>query len=262
MALSSQPLKAEESSRSGARRRQKGGEEQHHEAAGMMRWLLTYADMITLLLALFIILFAISTISSVKFNRFAKEVNAGFNGREWVNQPPRAGQKSDAKGGTTPSQQQIEQQLTTFLKEKHLQSEVRLRVERRGLVVSLLTDKALYRSGSADIGPTVREILDEVAVYLRQSKNDISVEGNTDNVPIHTPAYPTNWELSTARATNVVRYLVERDRIDPTRISAAGYGEFRPLVANDSPEHQQINRRVDIVLLSDKATAQVRRLGE
>lgn len=262
MALVPKPLKADESSRSRGRRRAKGGEEQHHEAAGMMRWLLTYADMITLLLALFIILFAISTISSVKFNRFAKEVNAGFNGREWVNQPPRAGQKSDAKGGTTPSQQQIEQQLTTFLKEKHLQSEVRLRVERRGLVVSLLTDKALYRSGSADIGAKVREILDEVTVYLRKTKNDISVEGNTDDVPIHTAAYPTNWELSTARATNVVRYLVERDRIAPARISAAGYGEFRPLVTNDSPEHRQINRRVDIVLLSDKATAQERRLGE
>ncbi|TAM85661.1 chemotaxis protein MotB [bacterium] len=262
MALAPQPLKADESSRSRGRRRVRGGEEQHHEAAGMMRWLLTYADMITLLLALFIILFAISTISSVKFNRFAKEVNAGFNGREWVNQPPRAGQKSDAKGGTTPSQQQIEQQLATFLKEKHLQSEVRLRVERRGLVVSLLTDKALYRSGSADIGAKVREILDEVTVYLRKTKNDISVEGNTDDVPIHTAAYPTNWELSTARATNVVRYLVERDRIAATRISAAGYGEFRPLVVNDSPEHRQINRRVDIVLLSDKATAQERRLGE
>ncbi|TAM57854.1 chemotaxis protein MotB [bacterium] len=260
MALATQPLKNEESPRS--RRRAKGGGEQHHEAAGMMRWLLTYADMITLLLALFIILFAISTISSVKFNRFAKEVNAGFNGREWVNQPPRAGQKSDAKGGTTPSQQQIEQQLTTFLKEKHLQSEVRLRVERRGLVVSLLTDKALYRSGSADIDPKVREILDEVAVYLRETKNDISVEGNTDDVPIHTAVYPTNWELSTTRATNVLRYLVERDHIGPARISAAGYGEFRPLVANDSPEHRQINRRVDIVLLSDRATAQVKRLGE
>ncbi|TAM74127.1 chemotaxis protein MotB [bacterium] len=262
MALAPQPIKADESTRSRGRRRPRGGEEQHHEAAGMMRWLLTYADMITLLLALFIILFAMSTISSVKFSRFAKEVNAGFNGREWVNQPPRAGQKSDAKGGTTPSQQQIEQQLTTFLKEKHLQSEVRLRVERRGLVVSLLTDKALYRSGSADIGAKVREILDEVTVYLRKTENDISVEGNTDDVPINTPVYPTNWELSTARATNVVRYLVERDHIAPTRISAAGYGEFRPLVANDSPEHRQINRRVDIVLLSDKATAQARRLGE
>jgi len=228
----------------------------------MMRWLLTYADMITLLLALFIILFAISTISSVKFNRFAKEVNAGFTGREWVNHPPLAGQQSDLKGGSSPSLQQIERQLATFLKERHLESEVRLRVERRGLVVSLLTDKALYRSGSAEVLPRVREILNEVAVYLRETKNDISVEGNTDNVPIHTAAYPTNWELSTARATNVVRYLVEADHIDPTRISAAGYGRYRPLVPNDTPQHRQLNRRVDIVILSDKATQQERRLGE
>ncbi|MDE2573404.1 MAG: flagellar motor protein MotB, partial [bacterium] len=230
--------------------------------AGMMRWLLTYADMITLLLALFIILFAISTISSVKFHKFAKEINAGFNGRQYINQPPRAGHKSDVKGGTTPSLKEIHAELATFLRSKHLESQVRLRVERRGLVVSLLTDKALYRSGSAAIEPTVRSILDETAIYLRQTKNDISVEGNTDNVPIHTASYPTNWELSTARATNVVRYLVERDHIDPVRISAAGYGEFRPLVPNDSPEHRQTNRRVDIVILSDKATEQVRRLGE
>jgi|SRR5579872_1410753 len=262
MAAVSQKIEAPDAS--APRRRRKGSSDEggHHEAAGMMRWLLTYADMITLLLALFIILFAISTISSVRFNRFAKEINAGFSGREWVNHPPRAAEKSERKGGSTPSLQQIAQQLAAFLNERHLQSQVRLRVERRGLVVSLLTDKALYRSGSAEIEPKVREILDKVAIYLRETKNDISVEGNTDNVPIHTPFYPTNWELSTARATNVVRYLVERDRIAPVRISAAGYGEFRPLVPNDTPEHRQLNRRVDIVILSDKATEQVKRLGE
>lgn len=263
MALVPQPVKVDDSLHARKRRKEKSSAVQgHHEAAGMMRWLLTYADMITLLLALFIILFAISTISSVKFNRFAKEINAGFNGREYINQPPKAGQHSDLKGGNTPSLQQIQQQLASYLKLKHLETSVRLRVERRGLVVSLLTDKPLYRSGSAEIQPQVREILDEVAIYLRETKNDISVEGNTDNVPIHTAVYPTNWELSTARATNAVRYLVERDRIAPTRISASGYGEFRPLVPNDTPDHRQLNRRVDIVILSDKATEQERRLGE
>jgi chemotaxis protein MotB len=85
---------------------------------------------------------------------------------------------------------------------------------------------------------------------LKKTPNLIRVEGNTDNVPIHTAQYPTNWELSAARAIGVARYLVEHDGLDPYRVSAAGYGEFRPRVPNDTDDHRQQNRRVDIVLLN------------
>jgi chemotaxis protein MotB len=98
-------------------------------------------------------------------------------------------------------------------------------------------------------------ILDEIATFLRKNENLIRVEGNTDDVPIATASFPTNWELSTARAVNVVRYLHEHDKISPTRLSAAGYGEFHPRTANTTTESRQQNRRVDVVLLNASISA-------
>lgn len=218
----------------------------------MMRWLLTYADMITLLLALFIILFSISTISRVKYQALARDISGGFKGEYAINNPPNGGTTSDRAG--TPGDadlKQIQQQVKRFIETNKLQSKVQTRIDKRGLVITLLTDKALYDSGSADLRPETKRILDEInAAALKKNKNDIRIEGNTDNVPIATSSYPTNWELSAARATGVTRYLVEHDGLDPTRVSLAGYGQFRPARPNDNEIHRQSNRRVDIVILN------------
>jgi len=117
-------------------------------------------------------------------------------------------------------------------------------------VITLLSDKSYYDSGSAELRPETKKIIDDIYHFLKKNNNLIRVEGNTDNVPIHTALYPTNWELSTARAVGVVRYMVEDDGLDPTRVSAAGYGEFRPRKPNDNDADRQQNRRVDIVLLN------------
>ena len=122
------------------------------------------------------------------------------------------------------------------------------------MIITLLTDKALYDSGSADLRPLTRQIIDEVDTFLTQNSNAIRVEGNTDDVPISTPQYPSNWELSAARATNVVRYLVEHGKLDPNRVSLAGYGQFHPRHPNVSEGSRQLNRRVDIVILSGLLT--------
>ena len=243
-----QPIKT--AARAAESRFRKKAEEQKVETAGMMRWLLTYADMITLMLALFIILFAISTISRVKFQAFANDISAGFDNTWSVNQPPNGGMNAEQSFSAASRIPAIQKQLQQYVAQNHLQSQVQVRMDRRGLVITLLSDKAYYDSGSAQLRPQTKKILDEVDVFLRKNDNLIRVEGNTDNVPIATDRYPSNWELSTARAVNVLRYLVEQDHLQPQRISASGYGQFHPRTDNSTPGGRQANRRVDVVLLN------------
>ena len=216
----------------------------------MMRWLLTYADMITLMLALFIILFAMSTISRVKVQEFAKLVSAGFDNVWSVNQPPNGGTNGEQSFNASANVPAIQRELQQYVQQHKLQNQVQVHLDRRGLVITLLSDKSYYDSGSAELRPQTQQILDEIYQFVKKNGNLIRVEGNTDNVPISTAQYPTNWELSAARAIGVVRYLVEHDGLDPTRVSAAGYGEFRPRKPNDTDANRQQNRRVDIVLLN------------
>lgn len=221
----------------------------------MMRWLLTYADMITLLLALFIILFSISTINRVKLQRLVHDISGGFNSVDAINNPPNGGTTGDRTGNAGDANlQQIQKQIREYIKKNHLESKVQTRIDSRGLVITLLTDKALYDSGSAELRPETKRLLDEIDAPLKKSTNDIRVEGNTDDVPISTSIYPTNWELSAARATGVTRYLVEHGGLNPTRLSFAGYGQFRPVHKNDSEANRQMNRRVDIVIVNAAST--------
>ena len=234
------------------RRRQ---DEQKVETAGMMRWLLTYADVITLMLALFIILFSMSTISAAKVQRFARQVTAGFDNTWSVNQPPSGGTEGQNMLDSSSTVPAVEKELQQYVARNHLQNQVQVHLDRRGLVITLLSDKSYYDSGSAELRPQTMRILDEIATFLRRNDNLIRVEGNTDDVPIATAAFPTNWELSTARAVNVVRYLHEHDAISPTRLSAAGYGEFHPRTTNATDDSRQQNRRVDVVLLNASISA-------
>ncbi len=229
------------------RNRQK---EQQLETAGMMRWLLTYADMITLMLALFIILFAMSNISRVKVEKFAKLVSGGFNNTWSINQPPNGGTNDTRSFDSSSSIPSIDRQIQRFVQSHRLQNQVEVRMEQRGLVITLLSDKSFYNSGSAQLRPATAKIVDAITHVLDKSTARIRVEGNTDNVPISTAKYPSNWELSTARAVNVVRRMVERDGLNPVRVSAAGYGQYRPRTANRTAAERQENRRVDIVLLT------------
>jgi chemotaxis protein MotB len=214
--------------------------EEKLETAGMMRWLLTYADMITLMLALFIILFAMSTISRVKVQEFAKLVSAGFNNTWSVNQPPNGGANGEQSFQASSSIPAIEKELQKYVRLNKLEQQVQVHAEARGLVVTLLSDKSYYDSGSAVMRPETLKILDDIAPMIKRSGDQIAVEGYTDDVPISTYQFPTNWELSAARAVGVVRYLSEHDSIPPTRLEAADFGEYHPL-----------NGGVDIVLLNN-----------
>ncbi len=244
----SQPIKT--AARAAESKFRKKTEDTKVETAGMMRWLLTYADMITLMLALFIILFAMSSINRVKFQEFAHDVSGGFDNEWAVNQPPNGGQNGTEPFYSNSNIPAIQRDLQRYVVRNHLQDRMQVEMSKRGLVITLLSDNSYYDSGSAQLRPETKKILDEVDAFLRKNDNLIRVEGNTDNVPIATADYPSNWELSTARAVNVVRYLVEQDHVDPERISAAGYGQYHPRTDNSTPEKRQQNRRVDIVLLN------------
>ncbi|MDP9019049.1 MAG: flagellar motor protein MotB [Candidatus Eremiobacteraeota bacterium] len=244
------PQAIKSAARASESRMRKRGAEQKMETAGMMRWLLTYADMITLLLALFIILFSISTINKVKFQALVHEMGGGFDNDWAVNQPPNGGTNGNQSLNASSNIPAIQKQLEKYIQQNHLEKSVQTRLDRRGLVITLLSDKSYYDSGSAELRPETKVILDRINRFIQKNNYMIRVEGNTDDVPIATGLYPTNWELSTARATNVVRYLVEKDGLSPSRISAAGYGQYKPRTQNSSDTTRQQNRRVDIVILN------------
>ncbi len=209
---------------------------------------MTYADMITLLLALFIILFSISSISKSKFKALAHEMSGSFDAAQGQlrSMPgPSAGQDAESLKTLTVS-------LQNYVRERRLTAKVNVHLEQRGVVVSLRSDAALFESGSAILKPQAGDVIHAVAAFLLtpgQRDRALKIEGNTDNVPIATPAYPTNWELSTSRAVAVTRHLSEHDGIAASRLSAIGLAEWHPLAVNDSQANRVLNRRVDIVVL-------------
>ncbi len=215
------------------------------------RWLLTYADMITLLLALFIILFSISTISKVKFKALAHDMSGGFNGPSTDNHAP----AEKAAAQDTESLRALAVALRHYVAEKRLNKKIDVRIEKRGVVVSLRTDSAMFESGSAVLQPAAGDVIHALAGFLlapAQHERILKIEGNTDDVPISTPLYPTNWELSTGRAVSVTRHLIEHDGIAADRLAAIGFAEWHPIAPNTSELNRLANRRVDIVVLRMK----------
>ena len=228
-------------------------EKENHE-----RWVISYADLVTLLLGFFIIMYATSKVDAEKFKVFSSGLSEAFNVpvREGApsGSPILDGGLGVAPGGLDSRQLQrdYEEIRRDVLREaeKAGTGNMQVRVEREpDRVVIRLTNNLVFNSASAEIRPEARPALDAAAAALTRLPNQISIEGHTDNVPVGTERYPTNWELSSARATAVLRYLTERAGLDPRRAMAAGYGEYRPLASNDTPEGRALNRRADIVVL-------------
>ena len=129
-----------------------------------------------------------------------------------------------------------------------LEDEIDLFYSGEGLVMRL-SEHALFKSGVASISPTALPLLEKIGMIVADTSYFIQIEGHTDNVPIHTAIFPSNWELSTARAVNVLRYFIERHGIDSQRLVAEGFGEYRPLVPNDTPKNRSKNRRVEVIFI-------------
>jgi chemotaxis protein MotB len=253
-------------------RRRRAAEPEEHE--NHERWLITYADMITLLMAFFIMLFAMSQLDLAKFKEFQEGFASHVSGKE-VNIAAEGGVGVlDGANGTqeeliAEAQQVLNEQAQEDLARKiererlldvehefvkrvraaGLASKVGFELEDRGLVVSIVSDDVLFDLGSAHLRPDGRRVLAGLSQILRDMPNDVAVEGHTDNLPISGGQYSSNWVLSTARATSVLSYLLDRD-LPAARLSAAGYADQRPTRPNSSSAGRAANRRVEIVILS------------
>ncbi|MGB9866837.1 MAG: OmpA/MotB family protein [Bacillota bacterium] len=223
------------------------------------RWLTTYSDLMTNLLCFFVMLFAMSTLNVKKFKAVLMSIQGAFGVlpgqgitiEELREQVPGL-EESLMEEIARRDMEQLEsarQALEGLIQQEGLGASVSVTMESRGLVLRF-ADTVLFDLGKADLKPGARQILDKVSKVLKDLPNHVRVEGHTDNLPISTPRFPSNWELSCARATNVVRYLIEANGLSPERLSAAGYGEFRPVSPNDSEASRRLNRRVDLVVLT------------
>lgn len=241
-----------------------GGGGGGHDGAGGLRWLLTYADLITLLMVFFVVMYSISKVDTEKYKILAHSLKvsllegaAGNSVIDLAAAPVDTARPLDgivaadggsASGGGKGSLERIGAELEKELRAAGLSGRVTVNMSERGLVVSFV-DAVFFDLAKADIRPDSREVLRRVANVLAKIPNKILVEGNTDNLPINTAQFPSNWELSAARAVAVARFLTEHAGIDPRRVGATGFGEWNPRYPNDTPENRMRNRRVDLVIL-------------
>lgn len=285
--------------------------EEHEKEPNHERWLVSYADFITLLFAVFVVLYAMSQVDKARVAKVIASTNEAFGMAksssapvfnvidsdsanlvpipDAVNQKPTApdtsvdrkkkiaellkekaaideafeapilesdqGDKVKKKKeheiirAESQEFKKIKENIAAFLEEKGAVDKVSMEVGPRGLVISL-KDTEFFDSGKAIVRPESMVLLDNIAAAIGQYSNSVRIEGHTDNQSIQTALFPSNWELSTARATNIVHYLVKTHDLPPERLSAIGYGEYRPIADNRTNEGRQKNRRVDVVLLS------------
>jgi chemotaxis protein MotB len=227
------------------------------EHENLERWLITYADLITLLLAFFILMYTMSKQDSKKYQEVAAHLKAIFTGSNAVlatgNVAGKVPIELSFKGGAE-NVAALKEQLEKELREigdkgaGDVSKNISLISDERGLVVRAM-EKAFFDTGKADLTGSARSALDSIAPVLTNLPNHVRVEGHTDNVPINTSEFRSNWELSVRRATEVVRYLIERHGFPPDRISASGYAEYRPIASNDTTEDRAMNRRIEIVIV-------------
>ena len=207
---------------------------------------MTYADLITLLLGLFIVLYAVSKVDAGKYQQVAGVFEQLVGGKVIVHNP-------DATNPIAPLQRQSERaelikKIQTAVGSREYGSGVTITKNERGITIHML-EKLLFSSGAADVKGSAFATLDSIASVIRTLPNDVRIEGHTDDVPIATAAFPSNWHLSVSRAVNTAFYLITRHGLNPDKIAVVGYSEFKPLVANDTEENRARNRRVDIVIL-------------
>lgn len=228
--------------------------ESESQPPGSPLWMTTYGDLMTQILIFFALLFALSSVDTKKFDMYMSSLQ-GSLGIIQGGQTLEKGEfiESGEVGQFLVSAEEqrqferLEQNVKDIVKQNGLNG-IQVELDERGLVIRFV-EGVLFDSGKADIKEQARVVLDKIVPVLKQSRRQIRVEGHTDNVPIHTREFPSNWELSTARAVNVVRYFIDKHNFSPYTISAAGYGEYRPVAPNDTDKHRALNRRVDIVIL-------------
>lgn len=230
------------------------------------RWMVSFADFMTLLFALFVVLFSISTVDEQKLEKVAESMDQAFGlfsaqGPNLLNAPAQPNQpippivQPQSPAPPVASDQKLMKRLEAVVRQTQgLPATVSLRQENRGVVIQL-RDTRLFASGSADLRPEIQAELRRIGRELKAIGQPVRIEGHTDNVPVRgvTGGFRSNWELSAARANRVLQFFLEMGALPPDRFSVAGYGEYRPIAPNGSESGRARNRRVDIVILNPQA---------
>jgi len=233
--------------------------------------LVSYADLVTLLLAFFVVLFASSYRDARTFRALSEAIQVGFqqlgafsggeknHGVAYPNLPPdpttytpqvRHPQlPAQLEGASSTDLEELQKQIQTALGAELKNHEVETRVTPEGFVISL-KELGFFSSGQAGLVTPAAGKIERIAKVLAQHGLELRIEGHSDDQPIHSAQFDSNWELSTARAMAVMKFLVERDGFDPRKISIAGYGQYRPIADNSTPEGRRANRRVDLVVVA------------
>ncbi|NLI57408.1 MAG: OmpA family protein [Clostridium sp.] len=251
---------------------------EEEKTQGAPEWMTTYSDMVTLLLCFFVLLYSMAVIDQQKFEQVAESLRSAFlssggemfddnsgakvidimNGSEGgdlskSNIEDDKDLDEETLAGMIEAQKKKEkidefiEEVREYIEDMELAEHVKV-IEEEEQVILRIDSVILFDLGKADIKESGKDTLREVGKLLKEIDSEVVVQGHTDNLPINTTLFPTNWELSTKRATNVVLFLVDESDMDPLKLTATGNGEFRPIAPNDTPENRQKNRRVDIVV--------------
>ena len=232
------------------------------DEASSSSWLTTFNDLVTLLMVFFVLLFSMSSINIEKVRAFQYALQSGLGilrqgqmSSVSIKEPQPIEDMShidtQSEGIRAPDKNSLIETLRRdILQELKSDLEIEVTLDHLGARLSF-EDRVLFEFGKAAIHPEGYPFLDKIATVLKKVPDAVRVEGHTDNIPIQTKRYPSNWELSVARAVNVVKYFAGAGKINPHRLSAVGYGESRPVVPNDTPSNRAKNRRVEILLLTE-----------
>lgn len=245
------------------RRERRRGDDPHAD-----RWMVSYADFMTLMFALFVVLFASAYHDKKAVQRVSAAVKNGFQDLGYFPAlPPDGSPSGKAKAGKTASPAQsaageagidvneLHEKLNKALGKEIERQEVATRITPEGFVISL-HELGFFDSGEAKLKPGAGEKIKRIAAVLTQYGLSMRVEGHSDNIPIHNASFASNWDLSTARAMAVAMMLINESGVDPQRMSIAGYGEYHPVSSNDTLEGRAANRRVDIVVVAESKPPQ------
>jgi len=280
--------------------KRRGRKEEHEEHENHERWLVTYADMLTLLMVLFIVMFAMSQVDQTKYNQLKNGLADGFGATSSfmkgsdsilehqsgdlspdiasvvqelnfsakqtvvraLNGQSEADQDMEEARHVYSKLEKIQKKVETALARKGLGDDVRTAIDDRGLVVSLVSKHVVFRPDVANLSPRGQRVVDTLAPVLRDIHEQRRVDGHTNQVKVHPRYFATDWDLSAARAVTVLRRLNEANGVPARRLSVSAFGHEKPLIDPDVPGSQDVNKRVDIVILPDAPSQTVELLDE
>ncbi|MBD1380382.1 flagellar motor protein MotB [Metabacillus arenae] len=244
-----------------ARRRKKKAEQDHIDES----WLIPYADILTLLLALFIVLFAMSSVDAQKFQMLSRAFNSVFTGGTGVmeysspvdeipiEQPTQKSKDLDKLRQLEKEKlKEVQEKINSYIQENKLQASLKTNLTDEGLLITIV-DNIFFDSGSATIRSEDQSLAKEISeLLIMNPPRNIIISGHTDNVPIQNSQFESNWHLSVMRAISFMKLLIENKQLNPKLFSAKGLGEYSPFASNDTPQGREKNRRVEILILPNE----------